>query len=111
MARVICDLPNASDEIRGVKFHPLEEGGLISDEIDDELASVFASINGYSLADPGLEPAKPDPKPAPKSRGAKKAAPAAPKPAEDAPPQSAVDHGAAGDDDAGSDGSASDEVF
>ena len=32
MVRVICNRPNASLEISGVKFHPLDDGGVVSDE-------------------------------------------------------------------------------
>jgi len=48
MAKVICTLPNASDLISGVKFvtHKL---GMISEEIEDEVAEVFLSIKGYVL--------------------------------------------------------------
>lgn len=48
MAQVICRLPNASEEISGVKFEPIE-GGMISEEISDEQAELFVSINGYEL--------------------------------------------------------------
>lgn len=49
MAKVICALPNASSLINGVKFveHKL---GMISEEIEDEVAEVFCSIKGYVLA-------------------------------------------------------------
>lgn len=49
MPRVICDLPNASAEISGVKFHKLDDGRLISDEISDEAVERFCSIKGYIL--------------------------------------------------------------
>ena len=80
MPRVICDLPNASDEIGGVKFHPLEDGGRISDEISDEQAARFASIPGYAIDEDGHEPPKAEVKPAPVARksGGKKAAEPAP---------------------------------
>ena len=50
MARVICALPNASEEIDDVKFEAVE-GGMLSEEISDELAARFASIDGYKLVD------------------------------------------------------------
>lgn len=56
MPRVICELPNASDEIGGVKFYPLDQGGMISDEIGEEAAARFASIPGYSLDEEAREP-------------------------------------------------------
>lgn len=68
MPRVICVLPHASDEISGVKFHELEQGGKISDEVSDEVAARFASIPGYSLDElvdeerkPAKEPEAPPP--------------------------------------------------
>lgn len=83
MPRVICDLPNASDEISGVKFHPLEEGGKISDEISVEQAEVFSSIPGYTIDADEREPVKVEVKPAPKTRAKK--APAAVEPEAPAP--------------------------
>ena len=55
MAKVICTLENASELINGVKFvsHKL---GMISEEIEDEVAQVFLSIKGYVL--PGRNAAK-----------------------------------------------------
>jgi hypothetical protein len=50
MARVICKLPNASEEISGVKFEK-HDLGVISENISDDQAAAFASINGYVLAD------------------------------------------------------------
>jgi hypothetical protein len=50
MARVICTLPNASEEISGVKFER-HEMGVISENVSDEQAANFASIKGYVLAD------------------------------------------------------------
>jgi hypothetical protein len=47
--RVICDLPNASLLISGVVFSHLEDGGVISEPLDQEAADDFLSINGYSL--------------------------------------------------------------
>lgn len=50
MAKVICKLENASEEISGVKFEPHPEGiGMVSEEISDEAAASFASITGYEL--------------------------------------------------------------
>lgn len=53
MPQVICKLPNASDEINGVKFSRHEVDGqavMVSDEISAEQAEAFASIPGYELA-------------------------------------------------------------
>jgi len=55
MPRVICFLPNASDNISGVSFTALEEGRLISAEISEELAAIFASVPGYELVEEGEE--------------------------------------------------------
>lgn len=60
MPRVICGLPNASDEISGVKFHLLEDGRRISDELSEEQAGDFTSIEGYELDDDEVV-RKPDP--------------------------------------------------
>lgn len=48
MARVICELPNASAEIGGVKFTE-DRGQMISEEIDDAAAERFARIPGFKL--------------------------------------------------------------
>lgn len=48
MARVICELDNASDEISGVKFTE-DRGQMISEEIDDAVAERFAKVPGYKL--------------------------------------------------------------
>ena len=74
MPRVICDLPNASAEISGVNFHKLDDGGLISDEISQEQAELFASIPGYAIDEDEREPVKVEAKPAPKTRAKAKAA-------------------------------------
>jgi len=52
MARVRCDLPNASENINGVAFMPAVDGShVISEDVADEIAARFCSIPGYSLAD------------------------------------------------------------
>ena len=48
MARVICNLPNAAEEISGVRF-VASEGGMVSEDISDAQAAYFASIPGYVL--------------------------------------------------------------
>ena len=52
MARVICKLENASDEISGVAFEQVD-GGMLSAEIADDVAARFASIPGYELVKDG----------------------------------------------------------
>ena len=46
MAKVICTLPNASRLINGVAFteHDL---GVVSEEIEQDVADAFLQINGY----------------------------------------------------------------
>lgn len=92
MPRVICDLPNASAEISGVKFHKLDDGGLISDEISQEQAELFASIPGYTIDEDGVEPVKAEVKPAPTARkgGGKKVAAEQPPAAEPQPEPTAA---------------------
>lgn len=48
MSKVICSLPNAAELINGVKFieHKL---GMISEEISEEVAALFAKIPGYQV--------------------------------------------------------------
>ena len=48
MAKVRCDLPNASTLISGVAFVPVEDG-MISEDLDDDMAERFASIKGFHL--------------------------------------------------------------
>lgn len=50
MVQVICTLPNASEEISGVKFSKHEDA-MISEEITQEVADGFLEISsGYKLA-------------------------------------------------------------
>lgn len=75
MPRVICTLENAGDEISGVKFHPLEDGGKVSDEISAEQAELFLSISGYESFDGEVEEPKPAaPPPTSRKSAPKKAA-------------------------------------
>lgn len=69
---VICELPNASNLINGVKFiaHEIKEGVVITEEaVEKEIAAMFKGIPGYKIvdADPKTgapkEPKKPGPKP------------------------------------------------
>lgn len=59
MARVICKLPNASEEISGVKFEKHDDG-MLSEEIGAEAAARFASIPGYELVAAVKAPPKDD---------------------------------------------------
>lgn len=56
MPKVLCTLPNASDEISGVKFSAHEKG-MLSEDVSDDVAATFASIPGYELV--GVKPAAP----------------------------------------------------
>ncbi len=47
--RVICNIPNGSDEISGVKFGPQESGQRVSEEISDEQGQRFLSVKGFSV--------------------------------------------------------------
>lgn len=52
MPKVICKLPNASEKISGVNFTQHPDGaefGMVSEEISQDQADVFASIPGYEL--------------------------------------------------------------
>jgi hypothetical protein len=46
MKRVLCTLPNASESISGVTFVE-HVGGMLSDEIDEALADIFLSVDGF----------------------------------------------------------------
>lgn len=50
MAKVICEAPNASALINGVTFSPFAEGGMLSEDVDDDTAEAFCAIPGYRLA-------------------------------------------------------------
>lgn len=97
MPRVICDRPNASNHINGVNFFPLEDGGMVSEEISQEQLEHFLLIPGYTDYDADEreveEPKTPEAPPtrrraakaAPKAKDDKKPAPA-PEPAPAAAP-------------------------
>ena len=48
MPKILCTLPNASEEISGVKF-VVHANGMVSEEVSDEVAADFASIPGYEI--------------------------------------------------------------
>lgn len=56
MPKILCTLPNASEEIGGIKF-TAHEKGMLSEDVSDEQAQRLASIPGYELV--GGEPQKP----------------------------------------------------
>ena len=47
MAKGLCRLMNASTEISGYAFEPVD-GGMLSEELPDEVAERFAGIKGFS---------------------------------------------------------------
>lgn len=51
--RVLCTLPNAGKRIGGILFEPAE-GGMLSEEVSDDIAIRLLSIPGY--VDPGADP-------------------------------------------------------
>lgn len=48
MARVVCTRENAAEEISGVKFEAIE-GGMLSEEIDQETVDMFLEVGGYHV--------------------------------------------------------------
>ena len=48
MPKVLCTLPNASDEISGVKFVSHAKG-MLSEDISDDVAAAFLEVPGYEL--------------------------------------------------------------
>jgi hypothetical protein len=48
MPKVLCTLPNASDNINGVQF-VTHADGMLSVDIDDDIAANFCQIPGYQL--------------------------------------------------------------
>jgi hypothetical protein len=83
--KILCKLPNAADVINGVKFfeHKL---GMLSEEIEEDVAAVFLKIEGYVRVLPGKSEAP--------GAGAAATAPAAPVTSDDkaapaAPPPAA----------------------
>lgn len=72
MPKVLCTLPNASDEISGVKFVS-HANGKLSEDLSDEAAAAFAAIPGYQVVGSAPPPPPPQP-PAPPATDAEKAA-------------------------------------
>lgn len=57
MAKVLCSLPNAATEINGIKF-TVAKGGMISEDVSDDVANDFVSIPGYELVSKSKATAK-----------------------------------------------------
>lgn len=65
MARVVCDLPNVTSPINGVKFTQDREEW-ISEEVPDDVAEAFGKIPGYRvLPKPTQEKPAPQQQPEP----------------------------------------------
>lgn len=109
MPKVHCSLPNASDNINGVKFEPAE-GGVVSEEVDQETAEAFAAIDGYSIvgAAAATKPAA-QAKTETAPKGGKKAQAAAQAPAAETSP--AGDEKPAGDEASAAGAATDDSVF
>ncbi|MGR9108260.1 MAG: hypothetical protein ACU843_15170 [Gammaproteobacteria bacterium] len=61
--KVICELPNASDMISGVKFSSVD-GVHISEAISEEMAEHFLKIPGYKESEETIKPSETeDPRP------------------------------------------------
>lgn len=112
MPRVICSLPNAAGVISGVKFTALDDGRLISAEIDDALAERFTSIPGYELDDEDREDDAPqEPEPPKLTKRQQQAAEKAAKAAAEAEAKAAKEAEADQDTASGDDDNTEDEVF
>ena len=48
MPKVLCTLPNASEEIGGIKF-VAHAKGMLSEDLSDEQAARLATIQGYEI--------------------------------------------------------------
>lgn len=85
--RIVCTLPNAGDEISGIKFETLNGDAKVSvGDVPDEMVKHFLAIDGYAIFEE--EPKAPEaPKPAAgnKKKAAEAATAAAPDAAQAAP--------------------------
>ena len=60
--KVICTLPNASENINGIEFAKDLDGSMVSVEVlEDAVAAQFQGISGFKVEDTKAQPA---PKPA-----------------------------------------------
>lgn len=62
MTKIRCTLPNASEEMNGIKFAVDAGGGVVSvDAVPEEMAAIFLSIPGFSAeAVKGKPPVDPE---------------------------------------------------
>lgn len=51
MPLILCKLPNAAAVINGVEFKKTD-AGMLSGEVSDEAAELFAAIPGYEVVQP-----------------------------------------------------------
>ena len=58
MPKVLCTLPNASEEINGIKFET-HANGMLSEDVSDEVAAELSTIPGYQVVG-SKAPADPD---------------------------------------------------
>lgn len=59
MPKILCKRQNASLLISGVRFEK-GEGGMISEEVSQEVADRFSGITGYEIIAEPLKPNKPN---------------------------------------------------
>jgi hypothetical protein len=66
--KILCTLPNASEEISGIAFEATEGGMVSVDDVPEEQAGIFLSVPGFVAVDDKSQ----TPPPAPKAPAAKK---------------------------------------
>lgn len=50
--KILCTLPNASEEISGIAFEKHPNGGMVSvDPVPEDVAEVLLSIDGYKAVE------------------------------------------------------------
>ena len=55
MPKVLCTLPNASEEISGVKF-VTHANGMLSENVSEDVAEAFSAIPGYEIVSVASDP-------------------------------------------------------
>ncbi len=55
MPKVLCTLPNASEEISGVKF-VTHANGMLSEHVSEDVAEAFSAIPGYEIISVASDP-------------------------------------------------------
>lgn len=46
--KILCTLPNASDEISGVAFEKCDKGMVSVDQVPEDVAAAMLSVDGYA---------------------------------------------------------------